>query len=374
MKLLLIDPSIPQPGEAAKIDAFRQIEGVELPVLTGDVQEDGTRTTRIDAILDRYKDTVRIGRTLGKFPNRTFMTSGLIRCLSEKPDIILAYSDTDHLLTLQIAAARLFVSPRSKIIVQTWENQPKSFTSHPQPSTALYLFDSLVEKVILGMTDAVVARNPEAAQVLTDRGFKKPLRIIPWGVDTDLFKFQQRASRDRFSVGYVGRLDASKGVDDLLKALADLSQCRALIVGDGPERSNLQNLANQLSLDCHFTGGVPQDEIPNLLAIIDLFVLPSHTTQRWAEQFGRAAVEAMSTGIPFIGSSSGAIPWVLNDPDLIYPEGDVAALNKLIQRMQTDAAFYQQKAASSLQRARGDLNWQKHAQRTVEFCREILEC
>ena len=53
---------------------------------------------------------------------------------------------------------------------------------------------------------------------------------------------------------------------------------------------------------------------------IDLLALPSLTTPRWAEQFGRVLVEAMARGVPVVGSSSGAIPEVIGDAGLIVPK------------------------------------------------------
>jgi glycosyltransferase involved in cell wall biosynthesis len=61
---------------------------------------------------------------------------------------------------------------------------------------------------------------------------------------------------------------------------------------------------------------------------MDVLVLPSRTTPRWAEQFGRVLVEAQSCGIPVIGSDSGEIPWVIQvtGGGVIFPEGDDEAL------------------------------------------------
>jgi glycosyltransferase involved in cell wall biosynthesis len=57
---------------------------------------------------------------------------------------------------------------------------------------------------------------------------------------------------------------------------------------------------------------------------LDVFVLPSETRSNWREQFGRVIVEAMSCGVPVVGSDSGEIPTVLGDAGLIFHEGDSA--------------------------------------------------
>jgi glycosyltransferase involved in cell wall biosynthesis len=71
---------------------------------------------------------------------------------------------------------------------------------------------------------------------------------------------------------------------------------------------------------------------------MDIVVLPSLTTSRWKEQFGRAAVEAMACGIPVIGSDSGEIPTVLSRTGggVTFPEGDARALAAEIRSLLSD--------------------------------------
>jgi len=70
------------------------------------------------------------------------------------------------------------------------------------------------------------------------------------------------------------------------------------------------------------------------------WALPSHTTRAWKEQFGRVLIEAMSCGVPVVGSSSGEIPNVIGDAGLIYPEGDVRALATTLQRLAEQPELY----------------------------------
>jgi glycosyltransferase involved in cell wall biosynthesis len=61
---------------------------------------------------------------------------------------------------------------------------------------------------------------------------------------------------------------------------------------------------------------------------MDVFVLPSRTTPRWKEQFGRVLIEALASGVPVVGSDSGQIPHLIRETGggLVFPEGDEAAL------------------------------------------------
>ena len=76
-----------------------------------------------------------------------------------------------------------------------------------------------------------------------------------------------------------------------------------------------------------FLDQIPSTQMPDQYHQLDALAVPSLTLPNWKEQFGpRATVEAMASGVPVIGSDSGAIPDVIADAGLIVPEGDVDAL------------------------------------------------
>ena len=112
---------------------------------------------------------------------------------------------------------------------------------------------------------------------------------------------------------FVGRLTELKGVDYLIRAIprAALALGRALtltIVGDGPMRSELEDLARRLSVDVQFTGWLEGERKQRLLCEADLLAVPS----LWPEPFGLVGVEAGRTGLPAVGFASGGIPdWLI---------------------------------------------------------------
>ena len=184
-----------------------------------------------------------------------------------------------------------------------------------------------------------IAGGEEAASVLRIRGFEGPLAVIPqMGVDPELFRADAPARREvrdelgvperSFLAGYVGRLVPEKGVDLLVDAIPHVPGAHALIVGSGPRRRALERRASAAAAEArvHFAGDVPSLDVPRWIAALDCLVLPSRTTQRWKEQFGRVLVEAMATGVPVVGSSSGEIPVVIGDAGRIFSEGDGRAL------------------------------------------------
>jgi len=97
-----------------------------------------------------------------------------------------------------------------------------------------------------------------------------------------------------------------KRVDDVVKIFAEINQAiksKLLLVGDGPERPMAEALCRDLGIcdDVRFVGR--QEQIEEILAISDLFLLPSDY-----ESFGLAALEAMAAGVPVISSNAGGLP------------------------------------------------------------------
>jgi glycosyltransferase involved in cell wall biosynthesis len=83
-------------------------------------------------------------------------------------------------------------------------------------------------------------------------------------------------------------------------------------------------------------GPLPHQKLLATYPQFDAVVLPSVTLPHSVEQFGRVLAEAMSWGVPVIGSDSGAIPEVVGPAGLIVPEGNAPALAAAIQRINAD--------------------------------------
>ena len=121
-----------------------------------------------------------------------------------------------------------------------------------------------------------------------------------------------------------------------------------------------------------FVAPLPPAHIAAALCRLDCLVLPSRSTPVWEDQLGRVLLEAMASGVPVIGSSSGAIPEVIGDGGLVFPEGDAAALAAAVERLLTDPALRRTVAAVGLVRAETVYGQRALARRTAEFYREIV--
>jgi glycosyltransferase involved in cell wall biosynthesis len=181
----------------------------------------------------------------------------------------------------------------------------------------------------------VTARSPAAAVLASQWGARGTIEVIPhavpgWG--------EPAKAPDRpYTIGYAGRLVPEKGVDDLLAAARRLAEpVRVLLVGDGVLRAELES-AEMPNGTVEIRTNVGHDEMPLAYAEMDVLVLPSRTTENWTEQFGRVLVEALSCGVPVIGSDSGEIPWVIETTGggRVFREGDVQSLAAAIDELRS---------------------------------------
>ncbi|MGK5448192.1 glycosyltransferase family 4 protein [Streptomyces radiopugnans] len=206
---------------------------------------------------------------------------------------------------------------------------------------ALRLLGGAVERRTAAGADAVIALTPSTARRLAGDGVPaERIHAIPSGFAPDLFT---RERPDPFPylprprVAYVGRLAAQKDVGTLLDAFARLPSggARLLVVGDGPQRAQLQARARPLSDRVHFTGFLPHEQVPAVLAHVDVLVVPSRY-----EELGSVLVEAMAAGLPVVASRVGGIPDLVRDGHngLLVPPGDAAAFARAVGRLLGDPA------------------------------------
>lgn len=236
------------------------------------------------------------------------------------------------------------------------------------------------EQWILNHVDYAIAGTESAAQVWLEKGYAGRISIIPqFGVDPELFEpgdtKRLSMSEKPFTIGYFGRLVEEKGVHLLIDAAAKLPDAwRLRIIGNGPMRGALETQAQQLGVAqwVEFCDHVPSIEMPAQYRTLDAFVLPSLTRPNWKEQFGRVLVEAMASGVPVIGSDSGAIPDVIADAGLIFKEGDSEMLSDTLRRLQSNTLLSMALREEGRRRALAHFTHESVADDTVNVYSEIL--
>ncbi|MGI9054192.1 MAG: glycosyltransferase family 4 protein [Pyrinomonadaceae bacterium] len=284
-----------------------------------------------------------------------------------RPHII----DMDHepysVACAEILTLRNLYAPDVPIVMQTAQN---IFKNYSPPF-------SVFERRALKQVSAAYMCSETVREILEKKGFQKPMKIVPFGVNLEDFQMKKSEASELPTIGFVGRMLPPKGLLLLADALAEIKdeKWRLLVVGDGEEREKFQRrLAGYGLLErAEIVGAVPYHEIPKYFQQMDVFVMPTFTTEKIREQFGRVLVEAMATGVPVIGSTCGAIPEVVGDAGLIFPEKDSEALGNALRKMLRDADLRRKFSEAGRLRVEQNFTWKIVAEKIFGLYCQVLE-
>lgn len=165
-------------------------------------------------------------------------------------------------------------------------------------------------------------------------------------------------------VGFSGSLKPWHGVESLIQILDRLpSGVRLLIVGDGPQRTYLEKLANERGLGRRvvFTGSVRHAEMPEHLAAMDVGVAP-YLPQDDFYFSPLKVIEYLAAGLPVVGSDQGDMGLLVGNAGILVPAGDLSALTAAITSLATDGDLRGRLAKAARAQARGQ-DWSKVAER-----------
>jgi glycosyltransferase involved in cell wall biosynthesis len=298
---------------------------------------------------------------------------GLAKTLKEfQPDIIDLWEENWSLVSVQACQLRNRLVPHAKIVAETEQNVSKKL---PPP------FEQF-RSYTLQHADFVVARNSEAVDLVKSKGYTGPAEVVPNAVDIELFRPLDRAAcrasleLSGFVVGYVGRMVEEKGLMDVVEALPLCSEeVQLLFVGSGPYQEALENRVKELgkSAQVRFLPGQPLEELPAVMNAIDTLVLPSRTTGRWKEQFGRVIIEAHACQTPVIGSDSGAIPDVVGAGGLVVPERNPAALAAAMMQLKQNPSQRIEMGKAGRVQVEEHYTWEQVAKRMHNIYSRLLE-
>jgi glycosyltransferase involved in cell wall biosynthesis len=313
----------------------------------------------------------------------------LERVLREfRPDVIDVWEEPWAAVSAQVCWLRERVLPDAKVISETEQNISKRL---PPPF-------EWFRRYVLRRAEFVVGRSTEAVEVVRAKGYRGPAGVVGNGVDAGLFRRMDRYEcrralgweEEMFTVGYVGRLVEEKGVLDLVEAVGLCErEVRGVFVGSGPKLGKLQGMSRRQtagSVGERVVGlevgwgervrvlpGRPLEELPLVMNALDVLVLPSRTTHRWKEQFGRVIIEAHACGVPVIGSDSGAIPEVVGEGGLIVPEGRPVELARAIDRLRNEPKLSQELGERGRQQVMQRYTWQRVAEQMREIYQRCLD-
>jgi glycosyltransferase involved in cell wall biosynthesis len=306
MKVLMISKALIVGAYQKKLEEMATLKDVDLTVVVPPAWKDPRGATRLEKVhTSGYEFIVTNIAFNGNFHLHFY--PGLGRILRQtKPDIIHIDEEPYNLATFH--AMWLARSHKIPAVVFTWQNL---YRRYPPPF-------NLMERYVLKHADALLVGNTEAAGVWERKGYRGPMPLIPqFGVDPAIYYRHNRVNRrgkisvfkrrqvgppsqPALVIGYVGRLVEEKGIEILLHAVRKLQGPWMLqILGDGPDRKRLENMAQWLGIAPRvtFDQKMPSSHLPNYFSGLDVLVLPSLTRTNWKEQFGRVLIEAMACDV-----------------------------------------------------------------------------
>lgn len=188
--------------------------------------------------------------------------------------------------------------------------------------------------------------NNEGTEIYKSESFRNVVKV-PLGFDPAIFRIDNEA-RDKirelhsinyFAIAYFGRVSHEKGVHILVAALSHLLQYDWVFVIDefsvykNEYNTTIHKLLEETGVLSRVVFVNPTHrEIAGYMNAVDLVVIPSISTPKWIEQYGRVAPESMACGKTVIASDTGALSMLLNGHGIIFEEGNVDGLSSILEK------------------------------------------
>jgi glycosyltransferase involved in cell wall biosynthesis len=377
LKVLLISHTCQSLTEGQpKAQILGRLPGIELRVLTPSRWKHYGKWRTPQTVADAtfgYEVRRPLWAWVGPAQNYLHWYPALASLLREfRPDVIDLWEEPWGLVSAHACWLRGRLLPEARIISETEQNIDKRL---PLPFQWLRAYT-------LRHADHAVARNREAVGVLRVHGYDGPAEVVGNGVDAALFRPMDREACRRelgvngFVAGYVGRLVEEKGLTDMVDALPHCpAGVNLVFVGSGGLRAELERRANVLGVleRVRFLPPRPLPELPQVMNALDCLVLPSRTTARWKEQFGRVIIEAQACGTPVVASCSGAIPEVVGEGGIIVPEKSPVELAAGITRLAADPALARRLGAAGHSQVHQNYTWERVAGRMADIYHRVVD-
>lgn len=201
---------------------------------------------------------------------------------------------------------------------------------------------------------------------LLDQGFPPDKIVVHYiGVDTELFQPNPSVQRQPV-VLFVARLVEKKGCEYLIEAMskvqATMPEVELVVIGDGPLRPSLEQLAGKMLQRYQFIGVQPSDIIRAWMNQAKVFCVPSITAKSGdSEGFGIVFAEAQAMGLPVVSFATGGIPEAVADCEtgFLTTERDSEGLAAYILRLLKDEELWHKFSQNSQKRVRNSFNLQQ---------------
>jgi glycosyltransferase involved in cell wall biosynthesis len=236
--------------------------------------------------------------------------------------------------------------------------------------------EQIAERTFAAAEHIIAVSNEVAAYVKRFTGGTERVHVVPNGVNVERFapRANVNIAHEQLTIGFVGSLKPWHGLQVLVEAFSllhrRLNDVRLLVIGDGPGRDSLEaNLAaTGLLTRVHLTGAVAPEDVPDLLAQIDVAVAPYPALPDF--YFSPLKVlEYMAAGRAVVASRIGQIAELIDDEvsGILVPPGDVPALADACERLALDPGLRARLGARARETVCRRHSWNSVARRILRL-------
>lgn len=306
-----------------------------------------------------------------------------------KPDVVHAHSPVLNALAAAPVARKLGV-PFVYEVRAFWEDIPVA-TGAGQQGDARYRLTRAVETRAAEGADGLVVVSEGLRGDLAGRGIPRArIALVPNGVDARLFgrpaprdaglAGAMGLGRDDEVVGYIGSLRAYEGVDLLIDAMPALVERRPklslLLVGGGAEEAALRAraAASPARSRIHFTGLVPQRDVPALYGLVDMLAYPRRRTRLTELVPPLKPLEAMAAGKLVVASDVGGHRELIRDgaTGTLFAPGDAGAIADAIAGLFADRSGWGKRREAARRFVESEGNWSSNVRRYQPLYETLL--
>jgi len=357
------DRNYPYPGFK---ETYGHILG-ERFIGAGTFTEKGIKVVRLPCMIE-FKDQIFV--------------RGLLRALKEiKPDVVHVHDEVSQFEIVSFLARVLF---KKQLKYRLFLDCHADYINQSKSLIRRFFFSLIaknpVHRWLFRKADGYIGINEGSCRWLSQElGVKlEDIRCIPLGVDTDLFKRDERErSKVRTKLGikendvliiYTGKIIPIRDLDLLLYAFASLldkfKNLRILLVGSGPDFyiKYLQKIIDELKLDSKVIlhEFINKEELPKFFSAADLAI--------WPYGFSISIQEAISTSLPIIINQSDSGDHLIEyENGLNFPEKDIEALRKCITLLLENEVLRLEMGKKSRKLVEERLSWTRIVERTLNL-------
>ena len=242
-------------------------------------------------------------------------------------------------------------------------------------SSRWHNFLPMQKKVAPQLKNIICVSQPSKEDVISEfKVDEKKITVIPNGIDIGIFKPSSIKKSLSFRIVTTASADIPlKGLRHLILALPRVIRQFPLtsltVIGKSPEKSNLNNLIDDLDLEdkITFRSGISEKEIVKTYHDSVIAVIPS-----LYEGFGFGAGEAMACGVPLISTDSGGLKQVIGDAALKIKPGSVSEIEEGILKLFTEEKIRQELAEKGRERMEEFFDWKIAASAYIEVFKKII--